>query len=131
MGQTSFGKGSVQSLLPIGNDAALKLTTARYYTPAGKSVQEGGIKPDIRVPQISDPDWEKRAKLQLRESDLRGHLVNDVGLKDEELESDKQQDPRFQMTAAQLEEKGIEDFQLYYALETLRRTTRASVALGK
>lgn len=129
MGQTSFGKGSVQSLLPIGNDAALKLTTARYFTPAGKSVQEGGIEPDITVPQISDPDWEKRAKYQLRESDLRGHLVNDASLKDEELEKDKLQDPRFQLTAAELKEQGIEDFQLYYALETLRRTTKATVAL--
>lgn len=129
MGQTSFGKGSVQSLLPIGNDAALKLTTARYFTPAGKSVQEGGIEPDITVPQISDPDWEKRAKYQLRESDLRGHLVNDASLKDEELEKDKLQDPRFQLTAAELKDQGIEDFQLYYALETLRRTTKATVAL--
>ena len=129
MGQTSFGKGSVQSLLPIGSDAALKLTTARYYTPSGKSVQEGGITPDIAVPQISDPDWEKRAKYQLRESDLRGHLVNDAGLKDEELEKDKLQDPRFQQTSAQLKEQGIEDFQLHYALETLRRTTKATVAL--
>lgn len=129
MGQTSFGKGSVQSLLPIGKDAALKLTTARYYTPAGRSVQEGGIKPDITVPQISDPDWEKRAKFQLRESDLRGHLVNEAGLKDEELEKDKLADPRFQQTAAQLKERGIADFQLHYALETLRRTTKATVAL--
>lgn len=129
MGQTSFGKGSVQSLLPIGRDAALKLTTARYYTPAGRSVQEGGIKPDITVPQISDPDWEKRAKFQLRESDLRGHLVNEAGLKDEELEKDKLADPRFQQTAAQLKEQGIADFQLHYALETLRRTTKATVAL--
>ncbi|WP_284123845.1 S41 family peptidase [Parerythrobacter aestuarii] len=131
MGERSFGKGSVQSLLPLGRDAALKLTTARYYTPAGKSVQEGGIKPDILVPQISDPDWEKRKKFQLRESDLRGHLVNEVGLKDEELEADGQKDPRFQQTADQLKEQGIEDFQLYYALETLRRTTPSSVALRK
>ncbi len=131
MGETSFGKGSVQSLLPIGKDAALKLTTARYFTPSGKSVQEGGISPDIAVPQISDPDWEKRKKFQLRESDLRGHLVNEVGLKDEELETDQQQDPRFRLTAAQLEEQGIEDFQLHYALETLRRTTRATVALRR
>ena len=76
MGERSFGKGSVQSLVPLGNDAALKLTTARYYTPSGHSVQEGGIKPDIRVPQISDPDLERRMKYQLRESDLRGHLIN-------------------------------------------------------
>jgi len=129
MGNRSFGKGSVQSLLPLGRDAALKLTTARYYTPAGKSVQEGGIKPDIAVPQLSDPDYALRAKYQTRESDLRGHLVNELGLKDEELEDDKIDDPRFQLTAEQLEEQGIKDFQLHYALETLRRTTKSSVAL--
>jgi len=129
MGERSFGKGSVQSLLPLGTDAALKLTTARYFTPSGKSVQEGGITPDIKVPQISDPDLALREKYQTRESDLRGHLINELGIKDEELEVDKVDDPRFQLTAEQLEEQGIEDFQLHYALETLRRTTKSSVAL--
>ncbi len=129
MGDRSFGKGSVQSLLPLGADAALKLTTARYYTPSGKSVQEGGIDPDISVPQLSDPDLALRQKYLTRESDLRGHLVNELGIKDEELENDKVDDPRFQLTAEQLEEQGIEDFQLHYALETLRRTTKSSVAL--
>lgn len=129
MGQRSFGKGSVQSLLPLGSKAALKLTTARYFTPAGNSVQEGGIKPDITVPQLSDPDFALRQKYETRESDLRGHLINELGIKDEELEGDSIDDPRFQQTAEQLEEKGIEDFQLHYALETLRRTTKSSVAL--
>ena len=129
MGERSFGKGSVQSLLPLGPDAALKLTTARYFTPLGKSVQEGGIKPDIAVPQISDPDFARRQKYQTRESDLRGHLINELGIKDEEMEADQIDDPRFRMTAAELKEKGIEDFQLHYALETLRRTTRSSAAL--
>lgn len=131
MGERSFGKGSVQSLVPLGPDAALKLTTARYYTPSGHSVQEGGIKPDIRVPQLSDPDMERRRKYQLRESDLRGHLINEADLKDDDLENDIRQDPRFTQTAAELEEQGIEDFQLDYALKTLRRTTRSSVALRK
>ncbi|MBA4007461.1 MAG: peptidase S41 [Erythrobacter sp.] len=129
MGERSFGKGSVQSLLPLGKDAALKLTTARYYTPAGRSVQEGGIKPDIAVPQISDADFLLRQKYQTRESDLRGHLINEIGLKDEELEGDKIADPRFQLTAAQLEAQGIKDFQLNYAADTLRRTTKSTVAL--
>lgn len=129
MGDRSFGKGSVQSLLPLGGDAALKLTTARYYTPAGHSVQEGGIKPDIDVPQLSDPDLARRAKYVMRESDLRGHLVNELGIKDEELEADAVEDPRFQLTAEELEQDGIEDFQLHYALETLRKTTPSSVAL--
>lgn len=129
MGERSFGKGSVQSLLPLGKDSALKLTTARYYTPSGKSVQEGGIRPDIIVPQISDPDYALRQKYQTRESDLRGHLINELGIKDEEMEADKLADPRFQLTAAQLEEQGVKDFQLNYALDTLRRTTKATVAL--
>ena len=131
MGERSFGKGSVQSLLPLGRDAALKLTTARYYTPSGKSVQEGGIKPDIAVPQLSDPDWEKRRKYQLRESDLRNRLVNEIGLKDEELLSDTMSDPRFKLTADELKEQGVEDFQLHYALQTLRRTAPSSVALRR
>lgn len=131
MGERSFGKGSVQSLLPLGRDAALKLTTARYYTPKGHSVQEGGIKPDITVPQISDPDFALRQKYQTRESDLRGHLINELGIKDEEMEVDKIDDPRFKLTSEQLKEKGIEDFQLHYAVETLRRTTKSSVALRK
>ena len=131
MGERSFGKGSVQSLLPLGRNAALKLTTARYYTPAGHSVQEGGIKPDIAVPQLSDPDLARRTKYQMRESDLRGHLVNELGLEDEALEADKQTDPRFKLTAEELEEQGVEDFQLHYAIETLRRTTPSAVALRK
>jgi carboxyl-terminal processing protease len=128
MGERSFGKGSVQTLLPLGRDSALKLTTARYFTPSGRSVQEGGIDPDIRVPQLSDPDAERRQRYALRESDLRGHLVNELGREDESLERDRNDDPRFQLTAAQLEEQGIDDFQLDYALRTLRRTTRATVA---
>ena len=131
MGQRSFGKGSVQSLLPLDREgsAALKLTTARYYTPSGASVQEGGISPDIAVPQLSDPDFALRQRYQTRESDLRGHLVNELGIEDAELEEDTIEDPRFQQTSEQLEEQGIEDFQLHYALETLRRTTASTVAL--
>lgn len=121
MGETSFGKGSVQTLLPLTRDSAIKLTTARYYTPSGRSVQEGGIEPDIAVPQLSDPDMAKRAKLRYRESDLRGHLINEVSLDDRELETDKKPDPRFTATAEELKEQGIKDFQLHYALQTLRR----------
>jgi carboxyl-terminal processing protease len=122
MGERSFGKGSVQTLLPLTQDAALKLTTARYYTPSGRSVQEGGIKPDIRVPQLSDPDAATRSQYAMRESDLRRHLVNEVDLEDEALETDRQVDPRFTATAEELEAQGVKDFQLDYALKTLRRT---------
>ena len=128
MGERSFGKGSVQTLLPLTRDAALKLTTARYYTPSGRAVQEGGIKPDIRVPQLSDPDAAKRAKFQLRESDLRGHLINEIELEDDSLEADRNDDPRFTLTAAELEEQGIDDFQLDYAIRTLRRGSGGVIA---
>jgi carboxyl-terminal processing protease len=128
MGERSFGKGSVQTLLPLGQTAALKLTTARYYTPSGHSVQEGGIEPDIAVPQLSDPDLAKRDKFRLRESDLRGHLVNEAALKDDDLESDSKKDPRFTLTADQLKKQGIDDFQLHYAIETLERTAHIQTA---
>ena len=131
MGDRSFGKGSVQSMFRLDRTHAVKLTTARYFTPAGRSVQEGGIEPDIRVPQISDPDAAKRAKLALRESDLRGHLINEVGLDDKKLEADKQDDPRFKQTPEQLKAQGITDFQLWYAISTIRRTGGAQLARAK
>jgi carboxyl-terminal processing protease len=128
MGERSFGKGSVQSLLPLTKESALKLTTARYYTPAGRSVQEGGIRPDIRVPQLSDPDEALRLKYAYRESDLKRHLINETALKDDDLESDTKPDPRFTQTADQLKKEGIDDFQLHYALQTLARTANVRTA---
>lgn len=128
MGERSFGKGSVQTLIRLDRTRAVKLTTARYYTPSGKSVQEGGIEPDIRVPQLSDPDARRRATMAFRESDLRGHLVNEAAMADKDLEADRQDDPRFRLTSAQLEAKGIKDFQLHYAIETLRRAGGTTLA---
>src|SRR5206468_10021151 len=60
MGEKSFGKGSVQTVVQTGPDAALRLTTARYYTPSGRSVQAAAIDPDVVVPQLSDPDYKDR-----------------------------------------------------------------------
>ncbi len=119
MGERSFGKGSVQTMLPLTNTTALKLTTARYYTPSGRSVQEGGIEPDVRVPQLSDPDYKNRPKF--RESDLRRHLINEIKTDNAALEEDTKEDPRFAMTAEELKKKGVEDFQLDYALKTIAR----------
>ncbi|MEY4159903.1 MAG: hypothetical protein RLZZ136_524 [Pseudomonadota bacterium] len=131
IGERSFGKGSVQSMIRLDRTHAVKITTARYFTPSGRSVQEGGIEPDIRVPQLSDPDAAKRAKLALRESDLRGHLINEVNLDEKQLEIDKQQDPRFKQTPEQLKSQGITDFQLWYAIATIRRTGRTLMARAK
>lgn len=73
MGTQTFGKGSVQTVLPLGNNTAIKLTTARYYTPGGRSIQAKGIVPDILVEDPSASD----NLLRLRESDLEKHLIND------------------------------------------------------
>ena len=75
MGTQTFGKGSVQTILPLGNNTAIKLTTARYYTPGGRSIQAKGIVPDITV---EDPSTVASDNLfRLRESDLEKHLIND------------------------------------------------------
>lgn len=124
LGVRSFGKGSVQTILPMGQHAALRLTTARYYTPSGHSVQEGGIKPDIVVPQLSDPDYKSRP--ELREADLRRHLINMEKVDDSVLESDNTSDPRFTATADELKKKGVDDFQLAYAVQTLARLGKSA-----
>jgi carboxyl-terminal processing protease len=126
MGERSFGKGSVQTLLQLDEVTALKLTTARYYTPSGRSVQEGGIEPDVAVPQLSDPDYKSRPKF--READLGRHLVNDAKVDNAALEADSKPDPRFTMTAEQLKAKGIEDYQLHYALQSVARLAKGRMA---
>ena len=119
LGERSFGKGSVQSLLRIGPKTEVRLTTARYYTPSGRSVQEGGIDPDILVPQLSDADYKTRPVF--REDDLRRHLINEAKVDNAALEEDGKVDPRFTATADDLKKRKIEDFQLYYALQTIAR----------
>ncbi len=75
MGTQTFGKGSVQTVLPLGNNTAIKLTTARYYTPGGRSIQAKGIVPDILVDDPSTVGTDN--VFRLRESDLAKHLIND------------------------------------------------------
>ena len=73
MGTQTFGKGSVQTIMPLGNSTAIKLTTARYYTPNGRSIQAKGIAPDV---EVEDPD---QPASRVREADLLKHLENDKG----------------------------------------------------
>ena len=73
IGTQSFGKGSVQTIMPLGNSTAIKLTTARYFTPNGRSIQAKGITPDIIVEEPSDQ------AARVREADLQRHLANPVG----------------------------------------------------
>ena len=74
----TFGKGSVQTVIPLEDGSALKLTTAKYFTPNGRSIQAEGIKPDIVVELIRPPEGNETADAQmLREKDLRGHIRGD------------------------------------------------------
>lgn len=108
MGTDSFGKGSVQTVLPLNNDRALKLTTALYYTPKGRSIQAQGIVPDIVVERakISQED----STLGVKEADLAGHLGNGNGGPDKRSKADKEQKPRLQ----------DEDYQVNQAMNLLK-----------
>jgi len=128
LGERSFGKGSVQTLLPLTDDTALRLTTARYYTPSGRSVQEGGVEPDILVPQLSDPDYKDRPRL--READLKRHLLNQAKVDNSILENDAKADPRFTATPDTLKKAGVEDFQLDYAIRTIARLANPAVQVA-
>jgi carboxyl-terminal processing protease len=77
MGEKTFGKGSVQTILPMNNGAALKLTTARYYTPSDRSIQASGIIPDIDSSNLTFIPNEGQDEINVRETDLSGHLEND------------------------------------------------------
>ena len=84
LGTDTFGKGSVQTIIPMPEGAGLRLTTAKYYTPSGDSIQATGIKPDIVVPFItSNGDQEKNQKEHFREKDLPNHFENDNQESDE------------------------------------------------
>ena len=75
LGTRSFGKGSVQTIIPLGGNGAVRLTTARYYTPSGRSIQAKGIEPDIEV--LQDVPDELKGKDETKgEAGLRGHLKN-------------------------------------------------------
>ena len=76
MGEKSFGKGSVQTILPTSNGSAVKLTTARYYTPSGRSIQAEGIEPDVVLAQVKLESIEKTDFKPVKEADLSNHLQN-------------------------------------------------------
>ncbi len=80
IGEPTFGKGSVQTIIPLSDGGGMKLTTALYYTPNGRSIQAEGIKPDLLIPKSSENEWDAFA---LRESDLNRHLENGASMLDE------------------------------------------------
>jgi carboxyl-terminal processing protease len=111
MGTKTFGKGSVQTILPIDNGAALKITTARYYTPSGGSIQATGIIPDVVVEDLEIKRKEATPD-RLRESNLQGHLANENGSGGAGAGSD----PAVANTGPQIDT----DFQLREALNLLK-----------
>ncbi|AGI26473.1 carboxyl-terminal protease [Pseudomonas sp. ATCC 13867] len=111
MGTDSFGKGSVQTVLPLNNDRALKLTTALYYTPNGRSIQAQGITPDIEV-ERAKVTREKNEFDGFKEADLQGHLANGNGGKDRPTAAgkapvDRPQDSDYQLSQALSLLKGL------------------------
>ncbi|MDO5756346.1 MAG: S41 family peptidase [Rhodobacterales bacterium] len=121
VGTRSFGKGSVQTVMPLKGDGAMRLTTARYYTPSGRSIQALGVSPDILVAQPRrDPakveDEEKTKPPLLRsEADLRGSLNND-SLTEDEIKHIEETRARAEESAKLREE----DYQLAYAIDILK-----------
>ena len=124
VGEKSFGKGSVQTVMPLRGRAAMRLTTARYYTPSGRSIQALGVSPDIVVTQprppepeaLEDEEAEEEDDRPFRtEADLRGSLENDDDLSEDEREQIEAEREKVEATAALREE----DYQLAYAIDIL------------
>ena len=121
VGTKSFGKGSVQTIMPMQGNGAMRLTTARYYTPSGRSIQALGVEPDIIVdfvrPEPVDPDAEETPERR-SEADLRGAISNDSLTDDEraQLEADR----AAQEAAAKLK---VQDNQLAYAIDLIKGIT--------
>ena len=118
VGTRSFGKGSVQSVMPLRSDGAMRLTTARYYTPSGRSIQALGVSPDIVVQQpprkpVTDEDEAERRSQT--EADLRGSLSNDSLSEDERNQIEAEREAA--NAAARLREL---DYQLAYAVDILK-----------
>ncbi len=113
VGTRSFGKGSVQTIIPLGQNGALRLTTARYYTPAGRSIQAKGIDPDIVIENELPPELKPKtvAEKPRGEASLKGHLRGDAA-KDKEKEESG--------SSAYVPKEPEKDQQLQYALKLIR-----------
>ena len=113
MGQKTFGKGSVQTVLPVSNAAALKLTTARYFTPSGRSIQVSGIEPDVALVRVKVESLENEEQNFITEENLSRHLDNNT---EEQPGGDEETAETEQETTALL----TEDYALQQALNVLK-----------
>jgi len=121
IGTQTFGKGSVQTILPLTNSTAIKLTTARYYTPSGRSIQAKGIVPDLQVEETPDGDLFTR----LREADLSKHLINEKEPETPAAKPKSEPKPDAKADGKDKDRKPIEfgsvdDYQLKQALNKLK-----------
>ena len=133
VGTKSFGKGSVQTVIPLKGDAAMRLTTARYYTPSGRSIQSLGISPDIVVEQPAPPPVdpnapaetpeEANARQTRSEADLRGALSNDSMTEDEKKVFEEEQ-----KQAEETAKRRKDDYQMAYAIDIIKGLTVAGQA---
>ncbi|MCI2395385.1 S41 family peptidase [Aliiroseovarius sediminis] len=127
VGTKSFGKGSVQTVMPLASEGAMRLTTARYYTPSGRSIQALGVSPDIvveqppRVPTAENEEDENHR--QRSEADLRGRLNNDSLSEDEQRQIEEEREAAEE--AAKLRD---EDFQLSYAVDLIKGLSTIALA---
>jgi carboxyl-terminal processing protease len=110
VGTRSFGKGSVQTIIPLSGGGALRLTTARYYTPSGRSIQAQGIEPEVKVEEELPKDLNKDVAAAVGEASLRGHLKNP----NDEAEADE-----VDGSSSYVPEDKTKDTQLNYALDLL------------
>jgi carboxyl-terminal processing protease len=122
MGTQTFGKGSVQTVFPLDSNTGMRLTTAKYYTPSGRSTQNVGIAPDIEVklPKIKEAKDGETAHLIVREKDLDRHLKNET-VKDPEKDVKKKEgsaEDDFVMESVPKDDK--DDIQLQKAIELLK-----------
>jgi carboxyl-terminal processing protease len=121
MGTQTFGKGSVQTILPLGNNTAIKLTTARYFTPNGRSIQAKGIIPDIVVEEATIAEADPG--LRMREADLERHLTNPTDKEEPSkaaAPAPKDGDADAKKSAAPLEFGSKTDYQLNQAINLLK-----------
>ncbi|MCK8464687.1 S41 family peptidase [Aliiroseovarius sp. S1339] len=126
VGTKSFGKGSVQTVMPLASEGAMRLTTARYYTPSGRSIQALGVSPDIVVEQpprvpVAENE-EEDARPQRTEADLRGSLNNDSLSEDEQRQIEEEREAAEE--AAQLRD---DDFQLSYAVDLIKGLSKIAL----